>query len=72
MRQCDHKQLAKQSNRRYGAGGMRLKHAAHVCDFGRVEAQWLVEMRRILPKLDVSRRKGPHEHATLHIWPERA
>ena len=51
MRQCDHKQLAKQSNRIYGAGGMRLKHAAHVCDFGRVEAQWLVEIRRILPKI---------------------
>eukprot|EP00964_Phaeocystis_antarctica_P163523 scaffold139844_cov57-Phaeocystis_antarctica.AAC.1 len=40
------------------AGGSRrgthVKHAAHVCDAGRVEAQRLVELRRALP----SRRDG--------------
>ena len=31
------------------ARGAHLKHEAHVCDFGRVETQRLVERRRFLP-----------------------
>eukprot|EP00964_Phaeocystis_antarctica_P032604 scaffold18456_cov30-Phaeocystis_antarctica.AAC.1 len=37
-----------------GTRGAYRKHAAHACDFGRVEAQRLVERRRRLP----SRKEG--------------
>ena len=36
------------------AGGTHLEHGAHVCDFGRVKAQWLVKRLRVLP----SRKEG--------------
>jgi hypothetical protein len=54
-----HKRHAKElpDSRLVGARGKRgahLEHAAHVRDAGGVEAQWLVEGRRLLP----SRREG--------------
>ena len=35
-----------------------VKHLAHVCHAGRVEAQWLVERRRALPSHDGAHRGG--------------
>ena len=35
-------------DRGQGTRGAHMKHVAHLCDFGRVEAQRLVERRRAL------------------------
>ena len=40
---------------RFGEGGAHVEHVEHVRDFGRVEAQRLVERRRGLPRVE---RKG--------------
>jgi len=41
-----------------GTRGAHPKHEAHVCDAGRVPAQWLVERIRELPS-----RKGKHKQS---------
>ena len=33
-------------------GGAHVEHALHGCDAGGVEAQWLVEHRRVLPRVE--------------------
>ena len=37
---------------RHGDGGAHLEHVFHGCDFGCVEAQRLVELRRVLPRVE--------------------
>eukprot|EP00964_Phaeocystis_antarctica_P027387 scaffold15452_cov29-Phaeocystis_antarctica.AAC.1 len=43
-----------------GTRGAHIKHPAHGCDFGRVEAQRLVERRRLLPSRKERIRGGRH------------
>ncbi len=46
-----------------GTRGAHWKHAVHVFDAGRVEAQWLVEHRRLLPRPNGSIGRG------VTCWP---
>ena len=41
-----------------GAGGAHVEHEVHVCDFGGVEAQRLVERRRLLPRVETRAGRG--------------
>eukprot|EP00964_Phaeocystis_antarctica_P058049 scaffold34414_cov60-Phaeocystis_antarctica.AAC.4 len=51
-----------------GTRGAHPEHVAHVCDAGRVEAQRLVERRRVLP----SRKEGMRCGARCGLGGERA
>ena len=39
-------------------GRAHIKHSSHVCDAGRIEAELLVEGRRVLPRVSSSRAYG--------------
>eukprot|EP00964_Phaeocystis_antarctica_P096347 scaffold62657_cov64-Phaeocystis_antarctica.AAC.7 len=41
-----------------GWGGAHVEHVAHFCDAGRVEPQWLVEHRRVLPRVEKQGMRG--------------
>ena len=41
-------------------GGAHREHVAHVCDAGRVQAQWLVERICVLPSPRGSMERGRH------------
>ena len=46
-----------------GTRGAHVKHVIHGCDAGRVEAQWLIERRRLLPRVEGEACEEERRHA---------